>query len=281
MALVLTFLFITFKELFSRKILFRKEIEDYSYVPVVGEISNFKNSKDLLPDSNNRLMAEQLLQLRVATGLLPPQNTNRKILITSSIAGEGKTIVSSNLALSLSQSGKKVILLEADIRDPHLSHLFLRETSSGIAEYLEGDISPADIINSTSYSNLFVAGAGRTRMSSTELLLNGRIKGLFEYLENTFEYIIVDASPINMVTDAYVWSEYCDLTLFVVRHQFTPKSFIRSLDYNNKARSLKNMAIVFNGIKRRGFIKNDYGYGYGYETVLSNKMMAKRHTVAG
>ena len=79
----------------------------------------------------------------------------------------------------------------------------------------------------------------------------------------------MDTSPINPITDAYVFSQYCDITLFIVRHRYTPKTIIQLLDNNNKIKGLKNPCIIFNDIRSRGLFggKYGYGYGYGYESV--------------
>jgi Mrp family chromosome partitioning ATPase len=87
---------------------------------------------------------------------------------------------------------------------------------------------------------------------------------LIDYLEGTFDFIIMDTSPVDPVTDAYVFSSFSDTTLFVVRHRYTPKSLVQILDENQKIRSLKNPFIVFNDVRSRGLFKNNYGYGYGY-----------------
>ena len=270
-AILLTFAFIGYKELFTQKILFRKDIENYTDVPIVGEITNLKKKESTLLKSDNLLLTEQLRQLRVATGLFSEQLKYKKILVTSSIAGEGKSMISSNLGISISKSGKKVLLLDADIRNPQFSKLYKLENTLGITDYLHDNIDPKDLVNDTEYSNLYVIAAGKTGLTTTEFLLNGKIRELFHYLESSFDVIIIDSSPVSLVADAYVWSEFSDLTLYVIRHGYTDKTFVKNLDYNNRARPLTNMAIIFNGIKKRGFLKNDYGYGYGYETVPVKK----------
>ncbi len=151
-----------------------------------------------------------------------------------------------------------------DLRNPQSSKIFQVNTSVGIAEFLEENIEPYEIIKSTEKSNLYIISAGAPKANPTELLLNGRINHLFQYLEESFDYIIIDTSPVNPVTDAYILSDYCDLTLYVIRHRYTPKTFIKKFDDNNRIKGLKNISIVFNGVKPRGFIKGDYGYGYGY-----------------
>jgi tyrosine-protein kinase Etk/Wzc len=85
--------------------------------------------------------------------------------------------------------------------------------------------------------------------------------------------VVLDASPIDPVSDSYIFSEFCDLTLFVMRHGRTPKTMVQLLDDNTKFKALKNPHIVFNGIRSRGLMKGMYGYsyGYGYENVYREK----------
>lgn len=256
---------VLFKEMLTGNVMFRSEIEEYTQVPIVGEISYFNDKKSIfLKGQNNRVIQEQFRQLRAAAGLFSKSHTKKKILVTSSISGEGKSLISANLALSLSRSGKKVCLLDMDIRNPQFSKIFKLRNTVGIAEFLEEDIEPNEIVEGTEFHNLYIIPAGATKANPTELLLNGKLTELFNYLEEEFDYIIVDTSPVSPVTDAYIVSDYCDLTLYVVRHKYTPKAFVKKLDDTNKFKPLKNMIIVFNGVKPRGFIKRDFGYGYGY-----------------
>ena len=264
------------KEMFTNKVLFRSQIEEYTSTPIVGEISYFNEKNSLfLKGQNNRVFQEQFRQLRAAAGLFSRTNEKKRILITSSIPGEGKSLISSNLALSLSRSGKKVVLLDMDIRNPQFSKMFKLNNSAGVADYLEEDIDPHKIIERTQFHNLFIIPAGVTKANPTELLLNGKIAELLQSLEEEFDYIVMDTSPVNPVADAYILSDFCDLTLYVVRHKHTPKTFIKTLDETNKFKPLKNLAIVFNGIKPRGFIKGNfgYGYGYGYENKYNEKYL--------
>ncbi|WP_157580843.1 GumC family protein [Segetibacter koreensis] len=264
------------KEMFTGKILFRSQIEDYTSIPIVGEISYFKEKKGMfLKGQNNRVFQEQFRQLRAAAGLFSKTNTKKKILVTSSIPGEGKSLISANLALSLSRSGKKVVLLDMDIRNPQFSKIFNLQNSAGIAGFLEEDINPHEIVEATEFQNLYVLPSGITKANPTELLLGGKLTELFNYLEEEFDYIVVDSSPVSLITDAYILSDFCDLTLYVVRHKYTEKAFIKTLDETNRFKPLKNLAIVFNGIKPRGFIKGTfgYGYGYGYENKYNEKYL--------
>ena len=102
---------------------------------------------------------------------------------------------------------------------------------------------------------------------------------LLKKLNEHFDYIILDAPPVMPVSDAYVLSAFCDATLYVVRHNHTPKIFIQRLDENNKINHLKNAAIVFNGIQPRGFNKSFYGYGYGYGYIFKGDQKSKRRRI--
>jgi Mrp family chromosome partitioning ATPase len=99
---------------------------------------------------------------------------------------------------------------------------------------------------------------------------------LINYLEEAFDIIIIDSAPASLLSDAYVLSPMCDVTLYVVKHKFTPKSYLERLDEDNTVNQLNNMRIVFNGIQSRGFTKNGYGYGYGYGYIHNNGVKTKK-----
>lgn len=266
--------YVSAKEFMTNKITFRSEIENYTSVPVIAEITHV-SGRNLFVRNSKKLakatLAEQFRQLRMALRLYRKQATKRRLMVTSSIGGEGKSFVSSNLAKSLASSGKKVVLIDFDMRNPKTSGVFNMGDKAGIKEYLSNESEIEEIIQKTEYDNLFVIPAGGQAINPTELLLDSRLAKLLEYLDGSFDYILCDTAPIQPVTDAYIISEFCDTTLFVVRHRYTPKAMIQLLDENNKIKALKNLSIIFNGVKSRGFlamtggIGYGYGYGYGYE----------------
>jgi Mrp family chromosome partitioning ATPase len=93
---------------------------------------------------------------------------------------------------------------------------------------------------------------------------------VFDYLDTHFDFVVIDTAPVVPITDAYLLSAYCNATLYVVRHKHTPKAIIKRLDQKNKINSLINPAIVFNGVRSRGFFNKKPGYGYGYEYVYED-----------
>ncbi|MFD2245097.1 GumC family protein [Pontibacter ruber] len=263
-SLVLGVCIVTIKEQSNRKVLFRSEIEANVSAPIVAELSLTKKAKgSLFKEPTETPVLEQFRKLRITMGLYGKDN-RKKIMVTSSIPGEGKSFVSSNLAYNLACSGKKVVLVDFDVRNPNTSVLFDMYKQEGIIEYLFGEKTPEAIIRNTQFMNLNVIPAGIAIGDHTDLILNGNFKTLFGYLEENYDYIVVDTPPIDLVSDAYVLSEYCDVTLLVMRHAHTPKNLVRDLSQNDVLKSLHNVAIVFNGIKPRGFVSGQFGYGYGY-----------------
>ncbi len=255
---------VTVKELFNRKLLFRSEIEEHVHAPIVAELSLMKQEKGGIFKAPTAIpTVEQFRKLRINMGLYGKCN-KKKIMVTSSIPGEGKSFVSSNLAYNLACSGKKVVLVDFDLRNPNTSVLFDMYKQEGIIEYLFGGATSESIVKSTPFIHLNVVPAGIAIGDHTDLILNGKFKALFSYLEKKFDYIIVDTPPIDLVSDAYVLSKYCDVTLLVMRHAHTPKNLVQDLSQNDVLKALNNVALVFNGVKPRGFVKGQYGYGYGY-----------------
>ncbi len=257
--------FVACKEAFNRHIVFRSEIEKFTSVPIVGEISYTDTKNPLvIGDGNRTFVAEQFRQLRTSLAYIGINNKKKKILITSTLGSEGKSFITANLGLSLALMDKKVVLIELDLRKPKLSKLFGISRDVGISNYFIGNKEPDEIIKRTAANpNLFVISSGSIPPNPSELILNGRLEELFKYLENIFDYIIVDTAPVTPVTDAYILSPFCDATLYIIRHGVTLKQYIKFLDKNLQVRGLKNLSIVYNGVKTRGVTKYDYGYGYG------------------
>lgn len=254
------------KETLSRKIMFRHEIEELTEEQVIGELIAESSKNPIVMGNNTRtLIAEQFRKIRATLNYMGVNSIkSKRILITSSIAGEGKSFVATNLALSLAMTGKKVILLDFDLNNPSLNDKLNIDDTKGITEYLSGECELQDIIRKTDlHQNLFLLPTGELPENPSELIMNGKVEVLLNTLDATFDYLVIDSAPVGPVTDAYILSSFSDITLYIIRHGYTPKAFIERLDVNNKINRLNNIAIVFNGVTPRGF-GNNYGYGYGY-----------------
>ena len=268
---------ITVRESLSPKILYRNEIESLTTVPVIGEISYSKSKDPLVVQKGVRtVIAEEFRKVRVSLLSLGINAQHNKILVTSNISGEGKSFIAANLAYSISLTGKKVVLVDMDLHNPGLGKIFNIKDQNGVSEYLTGKASLENIIyNIPTNENLFYISCGSLQQDSSELLENGKVEKLIKLLDADFDLVIIDTAPVVLITDAYLISSFCDATLFVVRHKFTPKMLIKRMDNNMEINPIKNPGIVFNGVRTRGFFKNNYGYGYNYVYSYDNKKTNK------
>lgn len=262
---ILGFAFVFVKEGMRRNVMFQSEIKSLTALPVIAEISADRSKNHIVIGPQRRtLIAEQFRSLRTTLHFLGVDGKNKRVMVTSAISGEGKSFVASNLAVILAMTGKRVALLDFDLNHPTIHHKFNIKQTIGISEYLEGKVSEADIIQPSQVNqNLSVLLTGKLPADPAELILNGKAAELLNYLDNHFDFIIIDVPPVGPVSDAYTLAPLCDATLFVVRHAYTPKVFVQRIDENIRLNNLPNPAIVFNAVAQRGFGKNNYGYGYG------------------
>ncbi len=276
-AMVLGIGSIYLKDNLTRTIQELSDIERYTDIPFLGEV-NYDRSKTpfVISEGKRSFIAEQFRQLRTSLSYMGVDETHKRILLTSSISGEGKSFIAINMGISLALMGKKVALLELDLRKPKLSEQFHISREEGLSNYLIGKIEPGKIIKSTEFENLSLFPSGPIPPNPSELISNGRLAELLTHLEKSFDYLIIDSAPVNPVTDAYIISPLADVTLFVIRHGYTPKMFLKKLGQQNKMNTLKNPAIVYNGIRGKGVNKYGYGYGYGYTEDAENEVWWKR-----
>ena len=275
LGLLVSVAYVLLREQFNRKILFRTEIEEKTKVPVLAEIMYSKIPDTIaISEGKRTIIAEQFRSMRTNLAFMGINEVHKTLLVTSSISGEGKSFIALNLAMSFTLTGKKVGLMEMDLRKPKLSKYLGISRDPGITSYLIGKADIESIIKETKYPNLFVISAGPIPPNPTELILNNKFGEMMALLKEKFDYIIIDSAPIGPVTDSQLISGYADATLYVVRHAHTPKVFLRMIDDLYKQEKFKNMALVFNGLKPRGagmfggygtgYGSYGYGYGYGY-----------------
>lgn len=273
--------FVTAKEGMRRNIMFQSDIESLTRLPVIAEITTDKSKRAIVMGGQQRtLIAEQFRSLRTTLRYLGVSATKKRIMVTSAISGEGKSFIASNLAITLAMTGKKVILLDFDLNNPSLHRKFGIQQSVGITEYLQGKLTAdSAIIPSGKNENLSLMLTGALPVDPSELILSDRTEELLDYLDTQFDYVVLDVPPVGPVSDAYTLAQFCDATLYVVRHAYTPKAFVERIDENIKLNNLPNPAIIFNAVAPRGFGKNNYGYGYGSGMVYGGGYDQKRISI--
>ena len=170
-----------------------------------------------------------------------------KILITSALPKEGKSFTSANLAQVLArQHGRRVLLIDGDLRNPQLHKLLGTDPGPGLFEYLRSEMDEFSILQRGPMENLFFIPAGNYSANPAELLANGRLRNLLNRLESTFDWIIVDSAPAVPVTDAVLMANDCDGVLLVVRSNSTPTDAARRARREFADRNV--IGVVLNGI---------------------------------
>ncbi len=258
---------ISLKSMLNNKILYRSDIEMLTHFPVIGEIVEGKFQNGLITATKERsFIIEQFRLLRSAVKNLSDKPGHiKRIVFTSSIEGEGKSFIATNLANLITRNNKKVALLELDLHQPSICEMLGLERGVGITDYLMGKVSESEILLQTPFNpDLYFVQAGHLEEDASELLLNGKIEVFLDYLNTKVDMLIIDMPPINPITDVYVIAPLCDYTLYVIRHGKVRKNNIKMLKENMEFHNIKNVALIFNGIKKRGIGQYSYGYGYGY-----------------
>lgn len=213
---------------------------------------------------------EAYKSLRTNIGFLSNVSGVRSILITSAIPMESKSTTAINLAITLADSGHSVVLVECDLRKPVLRKYLKRELGqTGLAAYLAGLVTLDDCIVDLTDLGISVIGAGVVPPNPSELLNTTRMQELVELLKHNYDYVILDAPPVTVVTDAAVVGRLTDGALLVVRSKFASARTVRQAKAkleNVGIRILGGVLTRFNMRKsgwRAGYDYNQYEYGYG------------------
>jgi protein-tyrosine kinase len=201
-----------------------------------------------------RTLRSRLYQLREKMPL-------KKVLVSSSLPREGKSFVAANLAqVMVKQHGRRVLLIDADLRGSKL-HMTLGTVSTpGLADYLLGESDEYAVMQRGPMENLFFVPAGRQVPSPAELVANGRLKFLLSRVESLFDWIIIDSPPAVPVSDASLLANFCDGVLLVVRSNVTPSDSARKARQEFRDKQL--VGVVLNGIEPDSSAYSRYYYGY-------------------
>ncbi|TQR42816.1 CpsD/CapB family tyrosine-protein kinase [Paenibacillus popilliae] len=155
--------------------------------------------------------------LRTKLNYMLAKRNDRTLLVTSSVHGEGKTTVASNLGIAFALEGKKVVIIDANLRQPTLHHVFSLSKRSGLGDYLESAQWSEEMIQESSIPNLFILPGNPTNSDPSELLGSSQMEYLLSHLAEQFDLILIDSPPITKVTDGLILSGLCDAVLIVVK----------------------------------------------------------------
>jgi tyrosine-protein kinase Etk/Wzc len=242
----------------------RADIDAVAEVPVIAEIGHSQDEEIVVANAGSRsVIAEQFRGLRTNLQYILTEPEQKTILVTSSMSGEGKTFVSINLASVLALAGKKVALLELDLRKPKITSSLGLTMDKGFSTYAIGKASLDEVlIPSGIHENCYLLPSGPIPPNPAELLMNERTDVLFQELEQRFDFIIIDSTP-NVVADALLLAKKAHAALFIVRANKTEKEQMRIPNSLFREQKLPRMNLVVNDINQSKYGGGYYGYG-GY-----------------
>lgn len=275
LGLLIPFLVIYLRQLLNNKVSNRKDVERLApNINLIGEIPKLgKGEAELIQKNDTSVLAESFRIIRTNLQYIFANNNlvnkPKTIFVTSTVKGEGKTFASVNMAMTLSNVGKKVILVGADIRNPQLHRFFKNAKSKkGVTDFLiQAESNLDDLIQNEPFSkNLDVLFSGSIPPNPAELLLNDRLSILFEELKQKYDYVIVDTAPTMLVTDTLLINKFADITLYVIRADYTERRLLEFPSDCVKDGRLQKVSFILNNVKMSNFgYGNKYGYAYGGE----------------
>lgn len=273
LGLFIPFSIVYFKEVVDNKIRNRKDFKKLApEIALVGELPKIRGKNNLLIGRNDRSVVAEafrilITNLRYLQINLGGEEKGITIFVTSTVKGEGKTFTSINLAATLANNGKRVLVVGADLRNPKLENYKTEQRQNlGVSDYLvHKDLDLAGLIDKSKvHDNLDILGSGTIPPNPTELLNLPKVGEIFENLKDKYDYIVVDTAPAMMVADTFILSHFADLTLYIIRAGYTEKELLEFAVNSKNAGSIHNVGFVLNNVDI-GNLGYGSSYGYGYE----------------
>ncbi len=273
----ISFSYLIIKYLLHNKITTISEIRKFaqSNIKVLGVVPEYTTallSNQLVINKNLKSMiSESFRAIRSNLEFLSSQKGSKVLVVTSTVSGEGKTFIAINLGSIIAHSGKKVIIVDLDLRRPKIHKSFDAQNRIGISTALIGKNTIEECINHSSQENLDFITAGPIPPNPSELILSEKMDQIIEELKKEYDLIIIDTPPVGIVTDGIEMIRKADYPIYIFRAEYSRRNFINNLDALINDSNINKLSIVLNSVGKRersykysGY--NGYGYGYGYNT---------------
>ena len=270
-ALVLSMLLLILSYLLHNNIISITDISKGTSAAILGIVPTYKKDipiTQLLVDKNPKsLIAEAFRSIRTNLQFIDGNEGPKIIGVTSTVASEGKTFVTINLAGIIAFSEKKVIVLDLDLRKPKIHLGFNFENKKGISTILSNKDRIEDCIQSSTLKNLDVITAGPIPPNPSELIISKKMDELVEFLKTKYDILVIDNPPVGIVTDGISVIQKADYPIYVFRAGFSKKNYIKNVDRLINESNIVKLSVVLNGMdteSKYGYGSYEHGYGYGY-----------------
>lgn len=260
----LSFLVIFLKGVFLNYIQTKDDLKELTSLPIIGVIGKTKEAKgnylvvDKFPQS---AVSESFRVIRTNLSYFSAKSTNKVILITSSVASEGKTFCAINIATILAKAKKSVVLVDMDLHKPKQANAFNLQNETGLTSYLVGKAKLKEVIKDTPIDNLQIILTGPRTPNASELILDPMVEQMIEELKNSYEYIILDTPPVGLLSDALMLMKLSDINLYVLKANYSKKDFVDIAHQIIEKNNIKSLSFILNGVNAKN-IPGGYGGGY-------------------
>ena len=242
------------------------DVKKHLDVPLLGILGRFEplsndESKKELPllDTPRSTISEAIRTVRTNILFSASDGETKVLLVTSAMAQEGKTIMSTNLSVGFAQLGKKVLLIDADMRKPRVHTVFNLEREPGLSEVLVDAKEPPLVIRDTQVANLKLITCGTIPPNPAELLISPRMDAFIQEMKKQFDIIVIDSPPITSVTDAVEISSFVDGVVVVIKTGATPRPAAQSAIHQLSEVNANIFGVVLNDVDMQ---KDNYYYPY-------------------
>jgi tyrosine-protein kinase Etk/Wzc len=240
-----------------------EDITQHSDLTVMGIIGHSTQGETLIDkEKPNSAFTESLRRIRSNLQFMLRDPEQKVIMVASGISGEGKTFTATNLATIFAMNNKKVLLIGCDMRKPTLHRIFHLENTTGLSTVIIGKTGIETSIFDTSVKNLFLLPSGPVPPNPAELLETEKMEQLLLQLKQQYDFIILDTPPVALVSDSLSLSKYSDLTLFVLRQNYSQRAMLKMVNQLRDEKRLPQLTLLVNDFKPKRNLGYTYYYGY-------------------
>ncbi|OON65683.1 hypothetical protein B0919_23705 [Hymenobacter sp. CRA2] len=232
----------------NRRIQSKQDLSEVTSIPLLGVIAHgSRKDKQTMLDTPKGPIAESFRSVRVNLQYLSAGLDKKVLGVTSSVPGEGKTFCAVNLAVELAYSGRRVILVETDLRRPTVANYFdLDKSAPGLVSFLTGEEPLERCIQPVREGQLDVLACGTIPANPTQLLESTRMAQLMERLRDEYDYVMVDTPPVGLVSEYFVLLRFLDANIYVVRHNYTERELVGQINELYVNQKIKHVYLVIN-----------------------------------
>ncbi|SHJ58897.1 capsular exopolysaccharide family [Hymenobacter daecheongensis DSM 21074] len=254
----------------NRRIQSKEDLARITGIPLLGVVAHGTSAdKEQMLRAPKGPIAESFRSIRVNLQYLSAGLDKKVIGVTSSVPGEGKTFCAVNLAAEIAQSGRRVLLLECDLRRPTVAGYFGLDSCAthGLSTYLTGESTLAECVHDSGVPNLQVMCCGPVPPNPTELLETERMENLLAQLRADYDYVLVDTPPVGYVAEFFVLLRYLEANIYVVRQNYTDKGLISQINELHQEQKIKQIYMIINDMhftKTYEYRYKEKAYAYGY-----------------